>query len=384
MKPKSTFNVTYNHDNMDISEALIHNNMIEEGYTHPLNDLFFKISDYEEFAKMLHNRFNFRVFDFCSHNDYFKQLRCDEFCAQVAGNRKEVYAHFSCKSQELTEEIYKLYRQFSQDENDIRLFMSSFYMNGNNVDNSNKTFTIKDFKDSSKTYYPYIDTDSMFEQFLGNKENILILCGKPGTGKTKLSSQLLKYMIENAENIPYNKVEEFNSDYDFVNIAYVKSTEVLASDQWWREISSNQYDLVILDDLDYFLTSRNSEVQTQEDNDRNKFINQFLSFTDGIEKSRTKFIITTNQPFSDMDTALMRKGRLFDILELRDLSAEEALTIWKENGLTEDNFKYTGRVLQADLGSDIQKALNKKVKIIPYLLEQNISKIKAKNKKVGF
>jgi len=142
--------------------------------------------------------------------------------------------------------------------------------------------------------------------------------------------------------------------------------------------------LTLNDDLDYFLTSRNEELQTSDDAEKNKFLSQFLSFTDGIEQNETKFIITTNQPFDDIDDALLRKGRLFDILELRKLTNEEALNVWTSAGLLKEKFIFAGDVLQADLGSEIEKHLNKEIKIEQYLLEDNISKIKKFNKKIGF
>jgi len=39
-----------------------------------------------------------------------------------------------------------------------------------------------------------------------------------------------------------------------------------------------------------------------------------LSFTDGIVPTHTKFIITSNKIDSDIDPALRREGRMFDIL----------------------------------------------------------------------
>ena len=99
---------------------------------------------------------------------------------------------------------------------------------------------------------------------------------------------------------------------------------------------------------------------TSDDAKKNAFLNQLLSFTDGVQKNKTKFIITTNQHFDDVDTALLRKGRLFDILEFRKLTNSEALKIWLEQELKEEEFNklFTDDVLQSDLGSEISKRKN--------------------------
>ena len=104
------------------------------------------------------------------------------------------------------------------------------------------------------------------------------------------------------------------------------------------------------------------------------------------QKNKTKFIITTNQHFEDVDTALLRKGRLFDILEFRKLKNDEALTIWLSEDLKEEEFRkiFAGDVSQADLGSEIAKRKNKRIKntVSSYLKEQDISKVQRKSKRM--
>jgi hypothetical protein len=244
----------------------------------------------------------------------------------------------------------------------------------------------------STDYYPYIDTNIMFEQFLTLQENILIMTGVAGLGKSKLSTAILKFAAEHDDILPYDKLKSHpDLEIQYVNVAYIKSTDVLADDNFWRVLSAREYDFVILDDLDYMLTKRSAEVQSHDDQIRNKFLNEFLSFTDGIEKTKTKFIITTNQSTSDVDLALLRKGRLFDILELRELKIKEAYCIWEKAGLKESDFHavYEGKdtVLPADLGSEITKHLNPGKKSLKgYLKEDGISKMSKskKSKKIGF
>lgn len=204
---------------------------------------------------------------------------------------------------------------------------------------------------------------------------------------TKFANCLFKHLMENPSNIPYDKMENIPElEEQHFNICYVKSTDILSMDEFWRGLQKELPDFVVLDDLDYMLTKRDSEVMTSDDAKKNAFLNQLLSFTDGVQKNKTKFIITTNQHFEDVDTALLRKGRLFDILEFRKLKNDEALTIWLSEDLKEEEFRkiFAGDVSQADLGSEIAKRKNKRIKntVSSYLKEQDISKVQRKSKRM--
>ena len=115
------------------------------------------------------------------------------------------------------------------------------------------------------------------------------------------------------------------------------------------------------------------------------------------KKIDSKYIIQTdklsltNTEVKNIDTAVLRRGRTFDILELRPLSNSEAKKIWLDNNLTEElfieNFNNT-EVLQADLGSLItitKKANEQNIELKPYIYEDGISLYnKIKNpKKLG-
>ena len=113
-----------------------------------------------------------------------------------------------------------------------------------------------------------------------------------------------------------------------------------------------------------------------------------LSQTDGTIKSQLKFLITTNRGADNIDSALLRRGRAFDVLELRALHNEEAKSIWVEYGLKEKSFDGMfgdGKVTQAELGSEIYRAIKlNNHKREEYLKEPEISvleKLKGKSKK---
>lgn len=175
-------------------------------------------------------------------------------------------------------------------------------------------------------------------------------------------------------------------DNDEIAVVYVKNENVLSTDEFWNQLKSSEYQLVILDDLDYALLPRTQAVSSGEDVSKNAFISQLLSFTDGIFENgnNTKFIITTNRDVSEIDTAVLRKGRTFDILNLRYLTPAESLVIWTdEYNLEKEEFmKIFGdrtEIPASDLGAyakDLISARAMGVQTKPYILEDGISQYK--------
>ena len=237
-----------------------------------------------------------------------------------------------------------------------------------------KTLKYEDSEGLDADYYPFLNLDYVFHDFFHSRENIMILAGPTGVGKTKFVTMLLREAMDKYEQLVKSKVFEksFSSDdEDFdlfyekamkvetkeVKALYIKNKALLSNDRFWTTIRNSGFHFVILDDLDNMISPRNEEISTEQEANRTNFITQLLSYSDGLIPSSTKFIITTNQDSSDVDSALMRPGRLFDILSFRELNSEEALFIWEKEGLSKKLFKETfgadKYIDQAKLGSAI-------------------------------
>lgn len=386
-------NITHNSDELSCDEAISTYRDTMDGYEYPIADIGFSAEEFKAIIEELETIFPGIVkYDFSSSkNSIFSKYMHDEFRCYIRGNSIDIYGSFYCQSDEVAEKIWSVYNKHCKDDNDTQLFMYSYSMNGGKVDENVKQIKIKDLDYISPKYYPYIDTEIMFDQFFTDNENILLLVGAPGLGKSKMSTLALKHAFNNTDKLPYDKLAANPAlDCQYISVAYVKSTDVLADDNFWRTLEKTTPDFCIIDDLDYMLTKRDAQVMSGDDQVKNAFLNQFLSFTDGVEKHRTKFIITTNQTYSDIDTALLRKGRLFDILELRKLDKHESLDIWLDNGLKEKDFNEvftTHEILPAELGSEVNKRLNTRISTStqPYLKEEGISKVEkaGREKKVG-
>ena len=181
-------------------------------------------------------------------------------------------------------------------------------------------------------FYPDIQIDTLLKDFTDSKECILILHGKPGTGKTSF----VKYLISQKPNS---------------EIGYAKDKSVFEDSNFWPTILNHGINLLVLDDLDFMLKAR-------QDGDSN-FMGNLLSFSDGILNNGTKIVITTNQKVQDIDAALLRPGRCFDFLILNTLSREQAKDIWHNVlGHDDSTFIFTSsEVTQAALMSQHQRVI---------------------------
>ena len=152
-------------------------------------------------------------------------------------------------------------------------------------------------------FYPQLageELTSYYDRFITSKANILVLIGPPGTGKTSFLKGLLYHTSRNAI------------------VSYDPS--ILEKDGIFASFLSGREDVMILEDADNFLGSRSRG---------NTVMHRFLNIGDGlISTSGKKIIFTTNLPsVRDVDSALLRPGRCFDILKFRALTAQEAAAV---------------------------------------------------------
>lgn len=308
----------------------------------------------------LKQNFKFSIYDMSSNDTKFINLSSESFNIYFRTNTlKQVSVKIYAINMDICEQLYKVcikYEEMSKFTKDLYLF--EYHIFGND-DISYKFSVYKPNENVKDYFYPYLDTNNLIDSFLRSKETVMVISGKSGIGKSKFSSLVIKYIKDN-----YDKyINDNDETASLSNIGYVNSSDTLLCDSFWMSLADEGVGLVIIDDLDDMLSSRENEIQTQNDVKRNAFLNKFLSFTDGIDTSNIKFIITTNQNYKEFDNALIRKGRMFDVLTFRDLSKDEALNIWKKENLDANEFPFNSdRVLQCDLDSEM------------YLKKNNITK----------
>lgn len=167
-----------------------------------------------------------------------------------------------------------------------------------------RTFQITKDWSIDRDYYPWIGSSlyNYYKAFLESSSQILVIYGPPGTGKTSFIRDLICEMHLNAF-ISYD-LKVLTSDATFV-----------------RYLTDPIFDAVIIEDADDLLTSDRGE--------HNKVIAKILNISDGLIKlPKKKLIFTTNLPrVEDIDPAIIRPGRCFDVVEFRNLTKDEAQVI---------------------------------------------------------
>ena len=374
-----------------LSDILIKNSTLEE-FKEELNELGFKKHHFE----VNNHDMYYYILKEKVHGDEVEVVRID---ISVIKNMKHSYVNIYASDFTHLENTFNVINKYKITNVDKVVNIDQIIQQGNSLGNNN--FTIEyDELDVVNDYYPYLNTDLLFERYLMSDESILLLTGEPGVGKSKLVSLMFKYILENFDKVEkyLNKSQFDLEDEESLNVTYVKNEEILGTDQFWSMLSKTDSSIVFLDDADNSLLPRKNlnDISSQADMDRNKFINNLLSFTDGVYKNNIKFIITTNRDVTKLDPAALRKGRTFDILNLRNLKYEEAKKIWLDNDLSLELFEkeYNGEetISSADLGSTISQLVKSNengVSTDSYCLEDNISiyhktKNNGKPKKIQF
>lgn len=190
--------------------------------------------------------------------------------------------------------------------------------------------------------YPFLDGESLgdyYDRYMASSANILLLIGPPGTGKTTFIRGLLAHTNSSA-------IVSYDS-------------AILEKDGFFARFIESDDNVMVLEDSDAFLKSRS---------DGNTMMHRFLNVGDGLVTTKgKKMIFSTNLPsIRDIDSALVRPGRCFDILEFKPLNFENATA------------------LAVKLGCDIPSS-GSQFSIAELFNKPNIqNKNSVTNKKVGF
>lgn len=159
--------------------------------------------------------------------------------------------------------------------------------------------------------YPFVNKplDDYYKEFYDSSSNVMICLGEPGTGKTTFLRGMLKSLNSSA-------ILSYQQD-------------IFECDEFFVKFLTSDIGIMIIEDADVLLSARQ---------DGNSAMQRFLNAADGLVTiPKRKLVFTTNLPnVNNIDPALVRSGRCFDVLKFRKLQPDEIQSLRGVVGL-QDN-----------------------------------------------
>jgi len=180
-----------------------------------------------------------------------------------------------------------------------------------------KSFDVEDYNIDIETNYnnDFKEVNNLISNFLksNNNNGLVLLHGKQGTGKTSY----IRYLISNI-------------DKKFIYLP-LHMAHTLDSPDFLPFMTRHKDSILIIEDCETILKSREVAEGTSS-----ALVN-LLNMGDGLlsDALSLKFICTFNTELSNIDKAILRKGRLKAIYEFKDLETEKVEKLFEKLNITD-------------------------------------------------
>lgn len=285
------------------------------------NDIFLGANDVSDLiiSKLLKTRFEQQLETFHTRlslhaskkewKEYIKDIadsRRFEFeagCGYFFNDECLSYLHFNLHSTHVTVSLVgdkkfvdeyesKLEKDFELVTNRIEWIYSS---DGNSIE-----IPLRRDRMPVEEMYPFLGEQTLtefYDGYMNSAASILLLIGPPGTGKTTFIRGLLQHSDASA-------IVSYDSN-------------ILEKDFVFANFIEGEKNVLVLEDADMFLKARS---------EGNTMMHKFLNVGDGLVTTlNKKLIFSTNLPsVRDIDSALIRPGRCYDIIHFNELTQEQA------------------------------------------------------------
>lgn len=367
-------NISLNKDYLSVSELALNKYLIDK-FPFILTDIPLKDNNNKWNLNFLDN-FEVKKTEIKISNNHIKTYYENNNLMIIFNNISDnYYINIYAKELKVLEKVNSFFQKYKLEFFDRKnIVLYNYLFNNGKINIKKDSIKLESINYLKENYYPYFSNINLFfKSFYQSDENILIISGDTGTGKTKFASLFLKYLQQ-------EEIKEQN-----LKAAYIKNDQLFFQDIFWSSLIENKIDIVIIDEFKDELLDDKDNTHNKE---RKKFTNNLLSYTDGLIKNNIKFVIITNAKINNMNPALIRNERLFNIFEFRSLTYEEGLIIWESEKLKKEDFQKIFFNKQNLTHSDLASAIkNKRKKMLNFLKpSSNIEILKNLNKKnnLGF
>lgn len=210
-----------------------------------------------------------------------------------------LHAYFRIMSPHRENEVFNRIQDKYSSNTKAKAYANWYFRSGTQI--SETVFEVQENKIKiSDEFYPFIEggVDALYENFLNSDDQVLVLMGPPGTGKTSFIKDLLiKHSLR-------------------CNLTYEK--DIMFSDDFFIQFLVGSSQAIVMEDADDLIKNR--------EDSQNHIMSKFLNISDGIIKaSSKKLIFSTNiTDEKEIDPALIRPGRCYKLINFRELTGEEA------------------------------------------------------------